>query len=342
MPPPEVGIVTVTPASISEVFEVEGQVEPFRRVEVRSRVDGIVEERPFVEGSTVNKGQLLYTLDRIRYEAAHRSAQVRYDNAKRTLDRLEPLLARNAVAQQEVDNARTEVETAKAQLDQTKKDLDDTYIKAEISGQIGKTRIDVGGRVTGSGDLLTTIDQLDPAYVTFRPSTQQLLSWKADPKSRGLIQPGSRMAVRVVFSNGMQLPRVGHLAYVAPSVDPSTGTQEFRAQFENGDHMLVPGQFVRVRLEGFSRPAALAVPQRAVQQAHGRQFVYLVGPGDTVITRDVQTGPWSGDRWIIESGLAANDRVIVDGIQKIAPGRKVKPVVVTDTAKMPASTAVKK
>ena len=325
MPPAEVGIVTVTPQAVPESYEFVGQVTPFRRVEVRSRVDGIVEARPFTEGSIVSQGDVLYRLDRVRYEAAYQSAQARYDNAKRTLERLEPLLPKHAVAQQDVDNARYALDSAKAALDQAKKDLDDTVVRAEIAGRAGRTRMEVGARVTGPADLLTTIDQLDPVYVTFRPSTQQLMAWAGDASANALIQPGSPLAVRVVLPDGTVIPRIGRLDFVAPSVDSATGTQEFRAKFDNPDRALVPGQFARVRLVGFTRGHALAVPQRAVLQGLGRQYVYVVGPGDTAVARDVRPGPWSGDLWIIDSGLKPGDRVIVDGTQKVGPGRVVAP-----------------
>jgi membrane fusion protein (multidrug efflux system) len=194
--------------------------------------------------------------------------------------------------------------------------------------------------VTGPSDLLTTIDVLDPVYVSFRPSAQQLLQWHQDPDSRKLIQPGSRLSVEVTLPDGSKLPRTGRLDFVAPSLDAVTGTQEFRAVFQNPDRVLVPGQFVQVRLKGFNRDSALAVPQRAVQQALGRQFVYVVGPGDTVAARDVEPGPWSGNLWIIDKGLAPGDRVIVDGTQKAAPGRPVRAVALADSATAaPESTA---
>ena len=340
-PPAQVGVVTVAPTSIAEPYEFVGQVEPYRRVEVRSRVDGIVTDRPFVEGSLVDKGQVLYKLDVVKYDAAYRSAVARLDNAKRTLARLEPLVPKHAVAQQDVDNARSDLESAQAAVDVAKKDLDDTVIRAEISGQVGRARLELGARVTGPGDLLTTIDELDPIYVSFHPSSQQLLAWQQDPQARALLAAASTIpggeahgstamsggiGVRVVLPDGSLLPRVGHINFMSPSLDSASGTQEFRAQFANGDRRLVPGQFVRVRLEGFTRAKALAVPQRAVQQGLGRQFVYVVGAGDTVTARDVQPGPWSGSLWIIDSGLAAGDRVVVDGIQKVAAGRVVKPV----------------
>jgi membrane fusion protein (multidrug efflux system) len=331
-PPAQVGVVTVAPASILQSYEFVGQVEPLRRVEIRSRVDGIIVERPFTEGSVVQKGQVLFKLEQVRYDAAYRSALARLDNAKRTLARLEPLLPRHAVAQQDVDNAKSELESAQAAVDAAKKDLDDTVIRAEMTGQVGRAQLQLGGRVTGPADLLATIDDLDPVYVTFHPSSQQLLAWQQDPQARSLLVPGaSGLVVRVVLPDGSLLPRVGHVNFMSPSLDSASGTQEFRAQFANADRRLVPGQFVRVRLDGFTRSNALAVPQRAVLQGLGRQYVYVVGVGDTVSARDVKPGPWSGNLWIIDSGLSAGDRVVVDGIQKVAPGRVVKPAPLADS-----------
>ncbi|HEY5218603.1 MAG TPA: efflux RND transporter periplasmic adaptor subunit [Gemmatimonadaceae bacterium] len=336
-PPPQVGTVAVAPRTVAIPFEFAGQVEPFRRVEVRARVDGIVEERPFTEGSLVTKGELLYRLDRVRYEAAYQGDLATYNNATRTLARLEPLLAKHAVAQQDVDNARTAVEASKAALDQAKKDLDDTDVRAEIAGRVGRAQVDLGARVTGSSDLLTTIDQLDPVYVTFHPSSQQLLQWSEDPRSRALLQPGSALAVHIVLPDGSIFPRAGRLNFIAPSLDSATGTQEFRAEFTNADRALVPGEFVQVRLNGLSRSDAIVVPQRAVQQGLGRQFVYVVGVGDTVATRDVKPGLWTGFEWVIDSGLTAGDRVIVDGVQKVGPGMKVTPVPASDSATAPSA-----
>jgi membrane fusion protein (multidrug efflux system) len=334
-PPPQVGIVAVTATTVPESYEFGGQVQPFRRVEVRSRVDGIIVDRPFTEGSVVSKGQVLYKLDQVKYDAAYRSALARLNNAKRTVARLEPLLPKHAVAQQDVDNAHSELESAQAAVDVAKKDLDDTVIRAEINGQVGRARLELGARVSGPGDLLTTIDELDPVYVTFHPSSQQLASWEQDPRAGALIRAGSNLVVRVVLPDGSVLPRVGTLNFVAPSLDSASGTEEFRAKFSNGDRRLPPGQFVRVRLEGFSRSSALAIPQRAVMQGLGRQFVYVVGAGDTVSARDVKPGPWSGSLWIIDSGLSAGDRVVVDGTQKVAPGRVVKPVPLVDSTASP-------
>jgi membrane fusion protein, multidrug efflux system len=339
-PPPEVAVVQVEPRRVPTSYEFTGEVQPYRRVEVRARVDGVIEGRPFTEGSIVKPGQVLYRIDRVRPEAAYRSELARYQNAKRTLERLQPLLGQNAVAQQDVDNARAEMETAEGDLAEAKKNLDDAVVRAEIEGRVGRTNLEVGARVTGPSDLLTTIDVLDPIYVSFRPTAQQLLGWKQDPTARKLIQPGSPLAVHVTLPDGTVFQRTGRLDFVAPSLDATTGTQEFRALFRNPDHLLVPGQFVRVRLDGFTRDSALAIPQRAVQQALGRQFVYVVGKGDTVVARDIQPGPWSGNLWIIDKGLNAGERVVVDGTQKAAPGRPVRPVpLAADTSGAPEQTA---
>jgi membrane fusion protein, multidrug efflux system len=330
-PPPEVGVVTVAPHALPLSYEFVGQVEPIRRVEVRARVDGVIESRPFTEGAFVKAGDVLYRLERIRSDAAYRSAAARLANATRTLARLEPLLERQAVAQQEVDNARTEKESAQAALDEARKDREDAIVRAEISGRVGRTLLEVGARVTGPSDLLTTVEQLDPVYVAFRPSSQDLLRWRGDTSAMRLIRPGSDLRVHVVLPDGTELPRTGKLDYVSPSLDPATGTQEFRATFANRDLLLVSGQFVRVRLEGFVRPGALAIPRRAVQQSLGRQLVLVVSQGDTVRSHDVTPGPWSGESWIIERGLAPGDRVVVDGVQKAMPGSVVHPVPAVDS-----------
>ncbi|MGH7667925.1 MAG: efflux RND transporter periplasmic adaptor subunit [Gemmatimonadaceae bacterium] len=341
MPPPEVGVVAVTAHAVPTPYEFSGQVEAFRRVDVRSRVDGVIEARPFTEGAWVTRGELLYQLDTIRYAAAYEGALATYDNATRTLARLQPLLPRHAVAQQDVDNARTAVESSKAVLDQVRKDLHDTQIRAEIDGRVGRTQLQLGARVTGPADLLTTIDQLDPVYVGFRPPSDQIAAWHRSAADRALIQPGSKLAVRVVFEDSSVFPTVGRLDFVSPVIDSATGTQEYRARFANGSGTLVPGEFVHVRLDGFVDPHAITVPQRAVQQGLGRQFVYVVGAGDSVATRDVKPGAWTGHEWVIDSGLVAGDRVIVDGVQKVGPGMVVKPVpsAAADSARAGATPA---
>jgi membrane fusion protein (multidrug efflux system) len=336
-PPAEVSVVTMVPRTVPQVFEFPGQAQAYRSVEVRSRVDGVILERPFIEGMMVRAGQVLYRLDKVRYQAAYDGALARFQNAKATYERLAPLLQQHAVAQQDVDNAQAAYTAAQAALESARKDLDDTDVKAGIDGRVGRTQLEVGARVTGPGDLLTTVDQLDPVYVSFQPSSQQLLEWRENPTWRALVEPGTKLTVRVVLPDGSLLPSVGRLDFVAPALNAATGTQEFRAVFRNAERLLMPGEFVRVRLVGFDRDSAFAVPQRAVQTGLGRQFVYVVADGDTARIRDVQTGPWSDGEWIINQGLVSGDRVVVDGLQKVIPGRPVKPVPLADSTAVPAA-----
>jgi len=338
-PPPEVAVVTVEPATVPVSYEFAAAVVPYRRVEVRPRVEGIIQERSFTEGAVVAVGDLLYRIEPAKYEAAFRAAESRVQAAKLRVDRYAPLLAQNAVARQDVDNAKSDYDAALSALAQAKRDFDDTSVRAELAGRVGRTMLDVGARVSGAADLLTTIDRLDPVYVSFRPSSQQLLEWSRDAASRALIRPGSNLSIEAVLPDGSVAPQKGRLDFVAPSLDFATGTQEFRATFPNDSRLLVPGQFVRARLVGFNEPNALTVPTRAVQTAMGRQFVYVAAEGDTVRIRDVTTGHWSGDRWIITSGLSAGDRVIVDGIQKVAPGGVVRPTPLGAAPAAPAAPA---
>jgi membrane fusion protein (multidrug efflux system) len=338
-PPPEVSVVTVQPQSVPVTYEFSALVVPYRRVDVRSRVDGIILERPFDEGQIVKPGQVLYKIDPVRYDAAYRSAVARFQNAKQRLDRLKPLLAAHAVAELDVESAQSEYDAAQAAVVQARKDSSETLVRAEIEGRTGRTRLEVGARVTGPADVLTTIDRLNPVYVTFRPSSQQLLEWNSDPRSRSLIRPGSPLAIQALLPDSSVVPGKGRLDFVAPALDDATGTQEFRAVFQNEDRRLTPGEFVRARVLGITKQNALVVPIRAVQTALGRQFVYVVAAGDTVRAHDVDPGPWSGNQWIIDSGLVAGDRVIVDGTQKVAPGRTVHAVPLGDTAAAAAAPA---
>ena len=295
-PPPEVSIIEMRPGTVSQSYEFTGEVVSYRRVQVRSRVEGIIEQRPFTEGSLVQAGQVLYRLERVRYDAAYRSALARFENAKRTYDRIAPLVAEHAIAQQQVDNAQSELESAQAALRQAKKDLDDTDVRAEIEGRVGRTMLDVGARVTGPADQLTTIDRLDPVYVTLS-TVLRAARRVARGSRRSRPHPAGEPARRCRWCSptGRCCRAPGKLDFVAPALDAETGTQEFRSVFANADRLLMPGQFVRVRLAGFARDSALAVPLRAVLSGLGRQFVYVVGAGDTAVARDVHPGPWSGD-----------------------------------------------
>ena len=325
-PPPEVAVLTVAPETVDARYEYVGQAEASRRVEVRSLVTGVIVARPYVEGTDVAQGTLLFRIDPTTYEAAYRSAQARLANAQRNLARLQPLLGARAVAQKDVDDAQTAVDQAQATFDQAKKDYDDTFVRAEIAGRAGRTQMELGARVTGPSDLLTTVERVDPIYVNFSPPDQDVLSWRRDVKEGRLVMPKGPLTVQVTLADGTVYPRTGTLNFTDLALQPATGTQELRAELENPQHLLLPGQFVRVRLLGLKHPGAILVPQRAVQQGLGGAFVYVLDGGDKVATRDVIATAWDGGSWLIAQGLAAGDRVVVDGLQQVAPGSPVRAV----------------
>src|SRR5438309_1755618 len=278
-PPAEVSVLTVAPETVAARYEYVGQAEASRSVEVRSQVTGVIVARPYAEGTDVAKGTLLFRIDPTTYEAAYRSAQARLANADRNLARLKSLLASRAIAQKDVDDAQQAFDQAQATADQTKKDYEDTFVRAEISGRAGRARLELGARVTGPSDLLTTVEQVDPVYVNFSPSDQDVLRWRRDIATRRLLVPARVLAVQVTLEDGSLFPGTGQLNFVDLALQRLTGTLSLRAEFRNPQHVLLPGQFVRVRLLGLKRPGAILVPQRAVQRGLRGAFVYVLGDG---------------------------------------------------------------
>jgi membrane fusion protein (multidrug efflux system) len=334
-----VTVVTVAPRSVDQVFELVGNVEASKSVSVRAQVAGILVYREFVEGTTVHAGQVLYRIDSTTYYADWQrakaqlvDAEARSLNAERNRTRMAAMFRIGAIAQRDLDNADTEskraaaaVDDARAALDAAKKRLDDTVVRAELAGRVGKTLLEVGARVQGPGDILTTIDVLDPIYVTLNPSGRQILAWRRDPYASRLLAPGGGLEAEAILTDGALAPSKGRLTFIDPVVDPGTGTQHLRVEFANREQLLLPGEFVRVRLLGFRIDSAIVVPQRAVLQQLGHQSVYVVTAGDTIRVREVQATGWTGEDWLIQSGLSPGDRVVVDGIQKVGPGSVVRP-----------------
>ncbi len=339
-PPPEVSVLTVAPETVSARFEFVGQAAASRRVEVRAQVAGVIVARPYAEGTDVPKGALLFQIDSTTYDAAYRSARAqladaaaRLANADRNSARLKALLGSRAVAQKDVDDAETAsdqaraaVQAAQAAVDRAKKDYDDTFVRAEIAGRAGRAMLDLGARVTGPSDLLTTVEQVDPVYVNFSPSDQEVLRWRRDIATRRLLVPARVLAVQVTLADGSIFPGTGQLNFVDLALQPLTGTLSLRAEFRNPQHVLLPGQFVRLRFVGLKRPNAILVPQRAVQQGLDGAFVYVVEDSNKVAARHVVATSWDQGSWLIEQGLRAGDRVVVGGVQKVAPGQRATPV----------------
>jgi membrane fusion protein (multidrug efflux system) len=333
-PPPDVTVLTVHPEKVEAKLDYVGQAEASKAVEVRSQITGVIVARPYVEGTDVAAGTVLYRIDPTTYEAALRSAegtlanaQARLANAQRNLNRVQPLLAEHAVAQVDVDNAETELQQSRAAVDQSrgavdeaKKNFDDTYVRAQISGRAGRALMVLGARVTGPGDLLTTVEQVDPIYVSFNPSDRDVLSWRRNDDTRKMIASG-KLKVAITLSDKSVFPQEGVVTFVDQSLATNTGTLLLRATVPNPKHVLLPGQFVRVRPLGITRDSAYLVPQRAVQQGLAGTFLYLVGPKNTATARNVTATAWDGGRWLIEDGLKDGDQVVIDGAQKLGEGR---------------------
>jgi membrane fusion protein (multidrug efflux system) len=339
-PPPQVSVLTVQRQTIPADYEYVAQAASSNSAQVRAQVSGVIVARTFVEGTDVRKGALLYRIDPRTYAANYESAKARVAeneaqlaNATRTLDRLKPLLAERAAAQQDVDNAqasydqaRAAVLDAKAAVDAARKSYDDSFVRAEVDGRVGRALMDVGSVTSGSSDLLTTIDRVDPIYVYFNPSDQDVLQWRRDIAAKRLVLPKGALDVQATLSDGSVFGQKGKLDFVSLTLQQNTGALQLRAEFPNPQHTLLPGQFVRVRLLGVTRSDAVLVPQRAVQQGLTGPFVYLLADSNKITARPVTGTVWQGTQWIIDGGLQPGDRVIVDGAMKIAPGAPVRPV----------------
>jgi len=328
-----VTVLTVQRQTIPVGNEWVGQAAASKSVQVRSQVSGVIVERPYVEGTDVPKGKVLYRIDPRTYQANYQSAKARlaeseaqFANAERTLNRLKPLLAERAVAQQDLDKARAAVLDAQAAVQAAKKNYDDTFVRAEIPGRAGRALMELGALTSGPSDQLTTVEQVDPIYVYFNPSDQDVLQWRRDIAAKRLVVPRGVLDVQATLADGSVFGQTGKLDFVALALQPTTGALQLRAEFPNPQHTLLPGQFVRVRLLGLTRNDAILVPQRAVQQGLSGPFVYVLGDSNKVSARTVAASDWQGTQWIIDDGLEPGDRVIVDGAQKIVPGGPVRPV----------------
>ncbi len=351
-PLPEVQVVTVTAQTVPDEPEFIGQTESSRPVEIRSQVTGIIKERFFPEGRDVKKGTRLYQIDPVPFQAALLSAkakvaqaEARLVQASQNLARFKPLLAEQAVSQKDVDDAVAEELAAKAALEAAKGDLvkakfdfDNTLITAPIDGLIERTRVYEGRLVSAQTDLLTIIHQVDPMYVTVTAPESFLLKRQRDIAAKKIQHPGVyRLRGIIIFLDGTTYPHEGIFDLLDVSMRTETGSRPARVTFPNPDRMLVPGQFVTVRFKGTVKTDAILAPQRAVQQGPKGPVLYVVGADDKVEVRDVQATSWQGNQWLIEEGLHAGERVVVDGFQRIMPGVPVKPVPATGVETIPAS-----
>lgn len=339
-PPPEVGVLRVTPRPATIEAEYVAQIDASNTVEIRPRVGGLLEQQVAVEGETVKKGQLLFVIDRQPYiveleqaKAALAQAKAGLQQAQRDLARVQPLSELDAVSQQELDSVtaresagRAAVEAARAAMRSAELNLEYTRVTSPVDGVVGRAQYRVGGLVTAYQSLLTTVYDTNPMYVNFSISERRMLELQ---ERFGPLPPQDRYtaedAFRLLLSDGSEYPHPARLNLVDAAVDRSTGTLPIRLEVENPDGLLRAGQFARVVVAVDHFDAALLVPQAAVQELQGKTSIWVVGDDDTVSSRDVRMGARVGSDWLVEDGLRAGETVAVDGLQRLKPGTKVVP-----------------
>ncbi|MCA6219729.1 efflux RND transporter periplasmic adaptor subunit [Photorhabdus antumapuensis] len=352
---PEVGIVTLKTEPLMVTTELPGRTSAFRIAEVRPQVSGIILKRNYKEGSDVKAGTSLYQIDPATYQADYDSAkadlvkaQANAEIARLTVNRYKSLLGTNYVSQQEFDKASADyaqanaiVQAAKAAVETTRINLAYTKVTAPISGRSGKSTITEGALVSvGQPTALTTVQQLDPIYVDVTQSSDDYLRLKNEI-AKGAVQKGdSKAKVHLIMENGKNYSETGYLEFSDITVDETTGSITIRAIFPNPNEELLPGMFVRAKLEEGIRQDSILVPQQGVTRTpRGEATVMVVGADEKVEPRVITANQAIGDKWLVASGLKAGDRVIVTGLQKIKPGIPVKAEEVDLNAKSAANQA---
>jgi membrane fusion protein (multidrug efflux system) len=336
----EVTVVKVTPQDTPITTEFVGKTQSSRRVEIRSRVDGFLEKRLYTEGTLVQEGQALFQMDQKPFQAQLDTAKAelaqqkaRLGTATANLKRVKPLAAENALPQKELDDAegsyrsaRAAVEAAQAKVIQAELDLGYTTILSPVTGLSSFAKQREGAYIgIGSGSLLTYVAQLDPMWVEFSVSENQILKQQQQAREGLVILPeGQNYEVEVVLADGSIYPHTGRITFADASLSEETGTFLIRAEFPNPDMQLRPGQFVRAHLIGAMRPNAILLPQRAVQQGAKGSFVWVVDDKGQAEFRPVKVGQWYGDEWFIDEGLQEGETVVVDGALRLRAGAAVK------------------
>lgn len=339
----EAHVLTIQPHAVQLTQELPGRTSAFRVAEVRARINGIVLKRLFQEGSDVKAGDVLFQIDPAPYQAALDSAKATLAKAKAALasaqaeaDRFKGLVDTEAVSKQAYDNAvaaqlsaAAEVAAAQAAVQTADINLGYTRVTAPISGRIGRAAVTEGAYVQqGTATLLATIQQLDPLYIDLSQSADEVLKLKDALASGRLQRAGDGPAkLTIVLGSGQTYGESGTLEFSDVSVDPTTGTVTLRGTVPNPHLDLLPGMFVRARIEEGTDPSAITVPQAVVSRnAQGDPTVLVVGEGDKVELRTLVAPRAVGADWLVTSGLKPGDRVIVDNRQKLRPGAPVKPL----------------
>jgi membrane fusion protein, multidrug efflux system len=356
MPPPEVGVVRVSEQTIALQTELPGRVEPVRVAQVRARVNGVVQKRLFREGSEVKAGQALFQIDAAPYQASLDSAQAALAKAQANVtqttaqaERYKPLAEANAVSKQDYINvvaaqrqAEADVASARAAVQTARINVGYARVSAPISGRIGRALVTEGALVSSAeATQLAVIQQIDTVYVNFTQSTTEVLRMRRALQAGQLRSAGDgAIAVRVVLDDGTELPRQGKLLFSDLTVDATSGQITLRAEVPNPDGLLLPGQYVRVRLAQAELPDGILIPQQAVTRGTQGDSVLVVGADGKPQPRPVKIGSAQGTNWVVLDGLKPGEQVIVEGFQKMmVPGAPVKPVPWSKGASAPAGAA---
>jgi membrane fusion protein (multidrug efflux system) len=354
MPPPQVGVLTMQPQAVALRTELPGRVEALRAAQVRARVNGVVLKRTFTEGSDVKVGQLLFQIDPAPYQAALDAAlaavakaQANRSMATELAARYKPLAEARAISAQEYVNAEAQrlqaeadVAAGNAAVQTARLNLAYAHVSAPIAGRIGRATVTEGALVAAAeGTLLATIQQIGTVYVNFTQSNTDVLRLRRALAANQVRKVGTGAAeVRIVLDDGSELARPGKLLFSDLSVDPTSGQVMLRAEVPNADGLLLPGQYVRVRLSQAELPSAMLLPQQAVTRGSQGDSVLVVGADNKPQQRMIKLGGAQGNDWIVLEGLAAGERVIVEGFQKMmVPGAPVAPVPWAVPASAPAA-----
>jgi len=331
----------VTPKTVPATSEFVAQTESSHQVEIVARVSGFLDKIMYKEGEIVEEGEVMFLMDQKPFIAQVDAAKGELENrkaqlwtAKANLDRIKPLAEKNAVSKSDLDNATGTVQSAEASvyeaqasLDKAELDLSYTTIKSPVTGISSRALMREGSYLSASGtsSQLTYVAKLDPIWINFSVSQNEIAKMHDEVKKGRLVTPkNDAYEVKIELSDGSIYPYKGKLSFADPSFSNETGTFLVRAVIANPKSVLRPGMFVKAYLEGAVHPNAIVVPQKAVQQTSKGHIVYVVNDKEQAELRPILVGDWIGEDWIITQGLDADDRVIVDGFQRLAPGAPVK------------------
>jgi membrane fusion protein (multidrug efflux system) len=329
MPLPEVGVVVLKPQAVELTAVLPGRTESFRVSDVRPQVNGIVKKRLFTEGGNVTQGQPLYQIDPATYIAALNNAKAAEATAYSKFVRYGALLKTNAIAKQDYDDVKAAYLQAKANADTAAINLGYTKVAAPISGRISRSAVTEGALVTADqATALTTIQTLDPIYVDINQSSAELLNLKLAMEGGHLTKDTPQQArTTLTLDNGTPYPSPGTMQFSEVTVDATTGAVTLRAVFPNPTGILLPGMFVRATIIEGNKPDAILAPQQAISRNEkGDPIAYIVDAQGMARLRVIKTGQAIGDKWLVQDGLKAGDRLIVEGLQKVQADTQVHAV----------------